>query len=88
MKPRDSRPHAGTVMAEAMHTALTDRLIRERLRQMVSDQTIHLVYDKLNNPDASRLLSDILANVRPIPDPLRVLLATLFDIENPGGDAF
>ena len=83
MKRTESAPHDGTVIAGALQLEFVDQCIRDNLRALAESGNIHLLYEKLNTPQAFQVLNDILNTRKPIPHPLRVLLATYFDIECP-----
>lgn len=81
LKPSEIPPHDGSVLAGAIHLKLTDQLIRERLRQMQSANPIKFAEMSRGIVGGSDALYDLIRSDAPIHHPLRVLLATAFDIE-------
>lgn len=82
-KPSEIRPHDGTVLAGAIHLQLTDQLIRQRLKAMQDANPVRFreMAEKINLSGGWEALRDLCSGQNPIPHPLRVMLATIFDIE-------
>lgn len=79
---KDIRPHDGSVMAGAIHLELTDRLIREKLRNLRT--YFPAEWEKMcakTTISANGLNDFVDKDGAVIPHSLRTMLCAIFDIE-------